>query len=133
MGSNIYPEDIEAVLYRDPLVAPRLHSFMLAVVDDETGTPRPSVAVELTDLDGVDDAWRLAAAERLRDGLERPQHRLPLVARRVSRGDAADRVDVGRRRRPVRRRRDADQAAPDQLRARTRPSPCRTGLREAPP
>ena len=69
MGSNIYPEDIEAVLYRDPLVAPRLHSFMLAVVDDETGTPRPSVAVELTDLDGVDEAWRLAAAERLRDGL----------------------------------------------------------------
>jgi hypothetical protein len=25
--------------------------------------------VELTDLDGVDDAWRAAAAERLRDGL----------------------------------------------------------------
>ena len=70
MGSNIYPEDIEAVLYRDPRVAPRLHSFMLSVVDDETGTPRPSVAVELSDLDGVDEAWRHAAAERLRDGLE---------------------------------------------------------------
>ena len=42
---------------------------MLSVVDDETGTPRPAVALELTDLDGVDDAWRLAAAERLRDGL----------------------------------------------------------------
>jgi phenylacetate-CoA ligase len=70
MGSNIYPEDIEAVLYRDPLVKPRLHSFMLSVVDDAKGMPRPSVALELADLDGVDDAWRIAAAERLRDGLE---------------------------------------------------------------
>jgi phenylacetate-coenzyme A ligase PaaK-like adenylate-forming protein len=70
MGSNIYPEDIETVLYRDPHVEPRLHSFMLSVVDDETGTPRPAVALELSDLTGVDDAWRLAAAERLRDGLE---------------------------------------------------------------
>lgn len=69
MGSNIYPEDIEAVLYRDPLVSPRMHSFMLSVVDDETGTPRPLVAIELSDVEGVDDAWRLAAAERLRDGL----------------------------------------------------------------
>jgi phenylacetate-CoA ligase len=69
MGSNIYPEDIESVLYRDQLVAPRLHSFMLSIVDDETGTPRPAVAIELADLSGVDDAWRMAAAERLRDGL----------------------------------------------------------------
>ena len=29
MGSNIYPEDVESVLYGDPLIAPRLHSFML--------------------------------------------------------------------------------------------------------
>ena len=70
MGSNIYPEDIETVLYRDPRSAARMHSFMLSVVDDETGTPRPAVALELSDLDGVDDAWRAAAAERLRDGLE---------------------------------------------------------------
>jgi phenylacetate-coenzyme A ligase PaaK-like adenylate-forming protein len=69
MGANIYPEDLEAVLYRDADVARRMHSFMLSVVDDETGTPRPSVALELSDLDGVDDAWRSAAAERLRDGL----------------------------------------------------------------
>lgn len=69
MGSNIYPEDIEAVLYRDPAIQPRLVSFMLSVVDDATGTPRPAIAIELSDLDGVDDAWRLAAAERLRDGL----------------------------------------------------------------
>jgi hypothetical protein len=39
---------------------------MLSIVDDETGTPRPAVAIELANLEGVDDAWRLAAAERLR-------------------------------------------------------------------
>lgn len=92
MGSNIYPEDIETVLYRDAEVAPRMHSFMLSVVDDASGTPRPSVAVELSDLDGVDDAWRVAAAERLRDGLgalnidyrsslgEFPEAMLPIVS-----------------------------------------------------
>ena len=69
MGSNIYPEDIETVLYRDPDVGRRMHSFMLSVIDDQDGTPRPAVAVELSDLDGVDDAWRTGAAERLRDGL----------------------------------------------------------------
>lgn len=69
MGANIYPEDIETVLYRDPQVGRRMHSFMLSVIDDEHGTPRPAVALELTDLDGIDVAWRAAAAERLRDGL----------------------------------------------------------------
>jgi phenylacetate-CoA ligase len=69
MGSNIYPEDVEAVLYRDPAVGPRMHSFMLSVVDDADGTPRPAIAVELADLDGVDGEWRSAAAERIRDGL----------------------------------------------------------------
>ncbi|HLO36772.1 MAG TPA: hypothetical protein VK194_11845, partial [Candidatus Deferrimicrobium sp.] len=56
MGSNIYPEDIESVLYGDPLVEPRLQSFMLSVVDDESGSPRPAVAIEMADLDGIDDA-----------------------------------------------------------------------------
>ena len=51
------------------LVVPRLHSFMLSVVDDERGTPRPTVALELTDLEGVDDAWRAQMADQLRDGL----------------------------------------------------------------
>lgn len=69
MGSNIYPEDVESVLYGDPLVEPRLQSFILSVVDDETGSPRPSVAIELSDLEAVDDAWRAAAATRLCDGL----------------------------------------------------------------
>jgi hypothetical protein len=69
MGANIYPEDVESVVYRDPEIEPRLHSFLLSVVDDATGTPRPAVALELSSLDGVDDAWRERAAGRLHDGL----------------------------------------------------------------
>lgn len=69
MGSNIYPEDVEALLYGEPDIARRLDSFMLSVVDDASGTPRPAVALELGDLDGVDDAWRAGVAEKLRTGL----------------------------------------------------------------
>ena len=69
MGANIYPEDIEVVLYRDPELARRIHSFMLRVVADADGTPRPSVALELTDLAGVDEAWRATVADQLGDGL----------------------------------------------------------------
>ena len=69
MGANIYPEDIETVVYRDDELVPRLHSFLLTVVDDETGTPRPAVALELSDETGVDDAWRARMSDRLRDGL----------------------------------------------------------------
>jgi phenylacetate-CoA ligase len=63
MGANIYPEDVEAVLYGDSEVAARLHSFLLSVVDDEAGTPRPEISLELTDLHGVDDEWRATRAE----------------------------------------------------------------------
>jgi phenylacetate-CoA ligase len=69
MGANIYPEDIEVLVYRDPDLVPRLHSFLLSVVDDASGTPRPAIALELTDLAGIDDAWRETTADRLRDGL----------------------------------------------------------------
>jgi phenylacetate-CoA ligase len=69
MGANIYPEDVESIVYRDPDLVPRLHSFLLSVAVDDSGTPRPSVALELTDLEGVDEAWRERAADRLRDGL----------------------------------------------------------------
>ena len=69
MGANIYPEDIETLVYRDTSLIPRLHSFLLSVVDDEDGVPRPMVALELADHDGVDDAWRSRMADRLRDGL----------------------------------------------------------------
>jgi phenylacetate-CoA ligase len=69
MGSNIYPEDIETIAYRDPAIAPRLVSFLLTVRDDESGTPRPVIDLELDDLEGIDEAWRAAAADRLCDGL----------------------------------------------------------------
>ena len=69
MGSNIYPEDIETIVYRDAELVPVLHSFLLSVTDDETGMPRPMVALELTDLAGVDDPWRAAMSDRFRDGL----------------------------------------------------------------
>lgn len=69
MGANIYPEDIETIVYRYSELVPRLHSFLLSVIDDETGTPRPSVALELTDESGVDDRWRARMSDRLRDGL----------------------------------------------------------------
>jgi hypothetical protein len=69
MGANIYPEDIETVVYRDANLVPRLHSFLLSTVDDERGVPRPLVALELAELAGVDDHWRAAMADQLRDGL----------------------------------------------------------------
>jgi phenylacetate-CoA ligase len=69
MGANIYPEDVESVVYRLPQLARLLHSFMLSVIDDGAGTPRPHVALELTDLDGIDDAWRERVAGEMRDGL----------------------------------------------------------------
>jgi phenylacetate-CoA ligase len=69
MGANIYPEDIETVVYRDPTLVHRLHSFLLSTVDDERGVPRPMVALELADLAGVDDRWRATMADQLRDGL----------------------------------------------------------------
>ena len=69
MGANIYPEDVETIVYRDAELVPRLHSFLLSVVDDESGTPRPAIALELTDPVGVDDAWRARMSDRFRDGL----------------------------------------------------------------
>ena len=94
MGANIYPEDIEVLLYRDAELVPRLHSFLLGVVDDAGGMPRPAVALELTDLTGVDDAWREVYAQRLRDGLTRLNIDYRIVDRRVPGGHAAHRVDL---------------------------------------
>ena len=69
MGANIYPEDIETLVYRDAALVPKLHSFLLSVADHEDGGPRPMVALELADLDGVDEAWRSRMSDQLRDGL----------------------------------------------------------------
>ena len=42
MGSNIYPEDVESLLYRQADVARVLSSFQVRVGTDEGGTPRPT-------------------------------------------------------------------------------------------
>ena len=113
MGANIYPEDVEAVLYGDPEVAPRLHSFLLSVVDDEAGTPRPEISLELTDLHGVDEAWRQARAESFAVALAKLNMDFRSSRRGVPQRDAADRPDLRPRRGPVPRRRAPDQAAAD--------------------
>ena len=72
MGANIYPEDIERLVYGDPDLARRLESFLLTTVTDETGTPRPSIALELGAGGGgepADEAWRAALVAQFRDGL----------------------------------------------------------------
>ncbi len=91
MGANIYPEDVEATIYREPEVAAAVHSFQLAVVQDESHTPRPGVLLELNEGVAVDDAWRHERAVSIRDGIaalsrdyrtsldEYPEAMLPVV------------------------------------------------------
>jgi phenylacetate-CoA ligase len=69
MGANIYPEDLESVIYGDPELTRRVQSFQMAVVTDDTGTPRPSISLEFADLQGVDDRWHEDVTERIRLGL----------------------------------------------------------------
>jgi phenylacetate-CoA ligase len=47
MGANLYPEDVEAVLYGDTEVGSLMHSFCMSIVSDSDGTPRPGIAIEL--------------------------------------------------------------------------------------
>lgn len=69
MGANIYPEDIETIIYRDPELARQVNSFLLSVRTDEAGTPRPGIAIELIQGVTVDDAWIAKQVDRFRDGL----------------------------------------------------------------
>jgi phenylacetate-CoA ligase len=69
MGANIYPEDIETLVYGDPDLARRLQSFCLMTVTDESGTPRPGIALELGEARAADEAWRAGIVVQLRDGL----------------------------------------------------------------
>ena len=69
MGANIYPEDIETLVYGDPELSRRLQSFCLMTVTDETGTPRPAIALELGASETADEAWRAAITAQFRDGL----------------------------------------------------------------
>ena len=69
MGANIYPEDLETIIYGDADLARRLQSFLLMLLDDETGTPRPGIALELIGGEGVDEPWRADVTRLLREGL----------------------------------------------------------------
>ncbi len=69
MGANIYPDDIETVIYGNHALAPHVHSFCLSLGTDDTGTPRPCVALEVRQGTNTDviDTNRVAAL--LRDSL----------------------------------------------------------------
>ncbi len=91
MGANVYPEDVESTIYGDPSLAAAVRSFQLAVLQDESDTPRPSVLLELNEGVTVDDAWRHDRAGQFRDGIavlsrdyrtslgEFPEAMLPIV------------------------------------------------------
>ena len=114
MGSNIYPEDIESVLYRDPgssAAAPLVHAVGRRRRDRDAAAGRRARA----DATSTASTTRGGAGRgrRLRDGLvalnidyrsslgEFPAAMLPIVS------------TLRRGRRAVRRRRRPDQAAPD--------------------
>jgi phenylacetate-CoA ligase len=69
MGANIYPEDIEAIVYGDPDLSRRLESFLLTTVTDDTGTPRPAIELELAAAETADEDWAATLAAQFRDGL----------------------------------------------------------------
>ena len=102
----------DARLPRRELV-PRLHSFLLSVIETSSGMPRPTVALELADWAASTTRGASEIADRLRDGLTGAEHRLSLVDRRIPRRDAPDRHDVSPRRGAVRSGRHTDQAASD--------------------
>ena len=107
MGANIYPEDVEAVIYRRPDVAAAVRSFQLAVLEDASHTPRPGVVLELNEGVAVDDVWRDERARDIRDGIaalsrdyrtsldEYPEAMLPVVEAHA-RGTGPFAADEGR-------------------------------------
>jgi len=70
MGANIYPEDIETLIYRDPKIAAAVHSFSLSVVTDSTATPRPCIALELNEGFPTEAAWSDRVTAQFQAGLE---------------------------------------------------------------
>ena len=107
MGANIYPEDVETVIYKDGRLAARLHSFFLSVVTDSTATPRPSIALELNGVAVDDAAWTEQLAAQFQAGLadlnldyraalgEFPAAMLPIVEL-YTRGEGPFKADAGR-------------------------------------
>ena len=50
MGSNIYPEDVESIVYSDATLARAINSFSISLEDDAEGNPRPCFEFELLDM-----------------------------------------------------------------------------------
>ncbi|MEO8207827.1 MAG: phenylacetate--CoA ligase family protein [Chloroflexota bacterium] len=71
MGANIYPEDLEAIVFGTPDLTRRLNSFMLLLAADPSGTPRPEIALELPEGESADAAWAASLPDLFRDGLDR--------------------------------------------------------------
>ncbi|MEO8468680.1 MAG: hypothetical protein ABI573_03315, partial [Chloroflexota bacterium] len=71
MGANIYPEDLEAIVFGTPDLTRRLNSFMLLLAADPSGTPRPEIALELPEGVSADAAWAASLPDLFRDGLDR--------------------------------------------------------------
>lgn len=70
MGANIYPEDIETIVYGNPALARRLESFLLTGATGADGTPRPAIALELGRGESPDPEWPASLVDLFRDGLE---------------------------------------------------------------
>jgi phenylacetate-CoA ligase len=49
MGANIYPEDVETIVYSDALLAKEVNSFSLSLIEDAGGNPRACFEFELLD------------------------------------------------------------------------------------
>lgn len=49
MGANIYPEDVENVVYSDFAIGACINSFMISLEEDAQGNPRPCFEFELLD------------------------------------------------------------------------------------
>jgi len=50
MGANIYPEDVENVIYSDLFLANSINSFSLSLEEDAAGNPRPCFEFELLEM-----------------------------------------------------------------------------------
>jgi phenylacetate-CoA ligase len=47
MGANIYPEDVEGIVYSNSLLARNINTFAISVEEDSGGNPRPCFEFEL--------------------------------------------------------------------------------------
>ena len=55
MGANIYPEDVETIVYSDALLAKNVNSFSLSLIEDAAGNPRACFEFELLDISRKDE------------------------------------------------------------------------------